>query len=102
MWVPSEFVRGAFLRAGLPESLVLRVPETIDLALFDPDATAPRMLFDPSTTGVRLPWLAVFKWEARGGAADAAAPARAAASARCPTAAAEPQERGRAADGVCG
>lgn len=47
VWVPSNFVREAFARGGVPLDKIRRVPETIDFAHFDPEGpvakSAPRL-----------------------------------------------------------
>lgn len=71
VWVPSDFNRQSFIRAGVNASKLVVVPETIDLQHFDPQAavlppqsaisTPPERLSNPAIFN----FLSVFKWEAR-------------------------------------
>ena len=71
VWVPTEFHRESFLRAGVEERKLVVVGEPVDAALFDPSITKPLELPTQSTgTDKSVPpfrFLAVFKWEKRKG-----------------------------------
>ena len=71
VWVPTEFHREAFARAGvLPQKLAV-IGEPVDGVFFDPAATTPLPLPLVATggdeDGAPFRFLAIFKWELRKG-----------------------------------
>jgi glycosyltransferase involved in cell wall biosynthesis len=75
IWVPTEFHRASFARAGVVASKLVVVPEPVDVSLFDPARHAPLPLAelgearsaDPNSDRRAYVFLSVFKWEARKG-----------------------------------
>ena len=66
VWVPTEFHRLSFLRAGVEAHKLVVVGEPVDGAFFDPaKVTAPYYLSPP--IGRPFRFLSVFKWEQRKG-----------------------------------
>jgi hypothetical protein len=85
VWVPTEFNRLAFTTSGVHPAKLFKVPEPVDVDLFDPATTTPLPLHDPANPIGKLifgkapskssssddnnafRFLSVFKWEARKG-----------------------------------
>jgi glycosyltransferase involved in cell wall biosynthesis len=63
VWVPTEFNRETFARAGVVEEKLRVVPESLDTGLYDPARHRPMPL--PGPRGFRF--VSVFDWTARKG-----------------------------------
>ena len=64
IWVPTNFHRLVFEKAGVPPSLLQIIPEAVDTRLFDAAQYAP---LEAMSAESRFKFLSVFKWEPRKG-----------------------------------
>jgi len=63
VWVPSRFLLDVFREGGVPAETLFHLPESLDIHLYDPDATTPL----PLPLACNFSFLSVFKWEERKG-----------------------------------
>jgi len=63
IWVPSQFNMQTFLHSGVLSDKLFKIPEPLDVHVYNPDYTAPLPL--PENRG--FSFLSVMKWEKRKG-----------------------------------
>ena len=70
IWVPTEFHRHSFSRAGVDATKLVVVGEAVDTVFFDPSSPTPLPLpplASPAAASRPFRFLSVFKWELRKG-----------------------------------